>query len=104
MAQEKRGGVDYFKLRFRRQGRQTAIGLGKRSWLVDGVVRELAELQAERRTEIKHKRLIATVRGLLRRAKCSMQAALQGTGYRFYGCEIRQRRRSSKKEPDGANR
>jgi len=95
---EQRKGIGYFRLRFRRRGRQVAIGLGKDSWLAEGVARELVELQANRRMERKHKQLIRTARGVLRRTKRELEAALQNTGYRFYGYEIRRQRDNASRE------
>lgn len=92
VSREEREGGAYFRLRFRRRGRQVAIGLGTDPGLAQRVERELAQLQAERRDDRKQKHLIQATRNLLRRTKRDLESALHGAGYRFYGYEIRKLR------------
>jgi hypothetical protein len=92
VSREAREGRSYFKLRFRRHGRQVAIGLGKAPWLAERIGRELDELQANRRLEREQKRLIEVARSLLRCAKRELEPALRDVGYVFYGYEIRRLR------------
>jgi hypothetical protein len=92
VAKEVRAGKSYFRLQFRRHGRQVVIGLGKDPELAERVGRELAQLQAERLADRKQKRLIRAAHDLLRRSKHELESALHCAGYAFYGYEIRKPR------------
>ena len=92
VSREVRQGHSYFKLRFRRHGRQVAIGLGQDRQLAESIGRELAHLQASRRLEREQARLIRATHGLLRRAKRELEPVFRDAGYGFYGYEIRRLR------------
>jgi hypothetical protein len=96
VARETRNGADYFKLRFRRQGRQVAIGLGRDPQFAERIGRELAQIQANRRFEREQARMIRATRGLLRRAKLELEPVLRNAGYGFYGYEIRKLREAKR--------
>ena len=89
VSREVRKEASYFKLRFRRHGRQVVIGLGHDPQLAERIGRELAELQANRRLEREQTRLICAARDLLRRAKRALEPALRDAGFGFHGYEIR---------------
>ena len=92
VSREIRHGRICFRLRFRRHGRQVAIGLGAELWLAERIGEELAELQVNRRLALQQARLIQAARRLLRRSKRALEPALRNAGYRFHGYEIRRPR------------
>ncbi len=100
VSQEARAGSSYYKLRFRRHGRQVVIGLGNDPELAEKIGRELAQLQADRRADRDDRRLIRAARRLLRRTKRELEPALRDAGFRYYGREIRKLRtkRHSRKQ------
>jgi hypothetical protein len=95
ISREVRDGKVYYKLRFRRDGRQAVIGLGTDQKLAEGIGDELTRLQAKRQRDLDVKRLSREARGLLRRSKQDLEAALRDAGFRFHGYEIRKQRTST---------
>ena len=92
VSREVRNGVGYFKLRFRRHGRQVVIGLGKDPQLAERIGHELAQLQANRQLEREQTHLIRAAHSLLRRTKRELEPLFRDAGYGFYGYEIRKLR------------
>jgi len=89
VAREVRAGRNYYKLRFRRQGRQVVIGLGKDPCFAESISRELAELQTNRKLAGEQRRLIVAAHRLLRRSKRELAPVFRDAGYGFHGYEIR---------------
>jgi len=89
---ERRGERTYFKLRFRRGGRQCVRYVGHDPVQAAAVQRELDKLQEERKNELKLARLADTARRLLRDSKRTLAPLLAEEGFGFHGYEIRRHR------------
>jgi hypothetical protein len=96
VARERRGERDYFKLRFRRGGRQVVRGLGTDPQLAAQIRNELQQLQADRRAELHLAKLDREARRRLRAAKQALQPHLESRGLHFHGLAIRRSRSGSR--------
>ena len=93
VAQERRGDHAYFRLRFRRHGRQIARYIGD-SATATIVIKELARLQTRRRLGREFAQLSQAGRRLLRETKVALEPLVIAHGMYFHGRTIRQPRRS----------
>jgi hypothetical protein len=92
VSREARHGREYFKLRFRRAGKQCVRYVN--FCQVSAVRVELDQLQAP--TRLKRKLAVATrdAQQVLRQTKRNLQPLLESHGFGFHGLAIRRRRRS----------
>ena len=93
VAQEQRGDHAYFKLRFRRDGRQVVRYIGDAATATI-VIEELARLQSPRRLGREFAQLGHAGRRLLRETKATLEPLVIAHGMYFHGRTIRQPRRS----------
>jgi len=93
VAQERRGDHAYFRLRFRRHGRQVARYIGDAATAAI-VMKELARLQTRRRLGREFAQLSRAGRRLLRETKVALEPVVIAHGMYFHGRTIRQPRRS----------
>jgi hypothetical protein len=93
LAPERRGSRTYYKLRFRRGGRQLVryVGGADQAALVS---EELSALQTTRRLERQLNEVGRAARQLQRDAKAKLEPLLAECGFRFHGQAIRRSRRS----------
>lgn len=92
VATERRTRGWYYKLRYRRAGRQVVIGLGSDAARAEAVAQELQYLQALWHARARLKRSMRAARRALRKSKAKLAPVLIGHGYRFHGLEIRKPR------------
>lgn len=90
---ERRGRRTYYKLRFRRGGRQQVRYLGSDPARAAAVERALDQLQQARRHELELPRLTAAARRTMRESKQTLAPLLEAEGLRFHGYAIRRPRR-----------
>jgi hypothetical protein len=90
LALEHRGDRSYYKLRFRRGGRQVVRYAGQEAALV---AEELKTLQAARRLQRELNKLNLAARQALREGKLILEPLLVERGFRFHGLAIRRTRR-----------
>jgi hypothetical protein len=93
LAVERRGDRRYFKLRFRRDGRQIVRYVGGVE-MAALVAEELNTLQATRRMQRDLDRLSRAARRLLRDGKAKLEPLLLERGFKFHGRSIRRPRRA----------
>ena len=96
LAQERRNDRTYFKLRFRRAGRQVVRyvgGIDEAALVAD----ELSTLQVARRLKRELAVLDRTVRQKLRYANAVLEPILLANGLKFHGREIRRPRHIAKR-------
>ena len=79
----------YYCLRFRRDGRQRSLYLGREGPLVQQVRALLAQLQASARLDRQRKKSRRQLRSLLRGSNVNLSARLASLGLRIKGSEIR---------------
>jgi hypothetical protein len=91
-AEPRRDGRTYYKLRYRRGGRQVVVGLGYDLHTAEQLRQELEGLQGPRRADRNLARLMRTARQRLCRSKTELASHLRSAGYHFHGYEIRRRR------------
>ena len=91
VSREQRDGRTYFKLRFRRAGRQIVRYVGDANHAVD-VKNELSALQTEARIMRQLKILTKTTNQQLREVKKQLQPILEAHGWAFHGLAIRRPR------------
>ena len=100
VAGERRGGTQYFKLRFRYGGRQRVCYLGRDPEIAAKIARELAAMQQEHETVRELARLTRAARKLLRDSKRGLEPYLRDAGFKFHGLQIRRVRTSSLPKTD----
>jgi len=96
----RRNGRYYYKLRFRRNGKQRVCYLGRSPPFVEGVQRELQALQSARKADQELARLTHSARRALRLAKQRLAPLLVQAGFRFHGFAVRRRRTKDKRGED----
>ena len=79
----------YYRLVHRQDGRQQTLYLGKSQWLADEVRKLLAIVRKPLRDARAYKRLQASARAGLRKAKAELRRQLARFGLRLKGFEIR---------------
>lgn len=91
VCREKRDERVYFKLRFRRAGRQIVryIGDDRRAAAIQ---KEMRELQADVRIMRQLKAIATAANQRLRQAKKELEPILNANGFTFHGLAIRRRR------------
>ena len=96
LAPEHRGERTYYKLRFRRGGRQVVryVGGTEKAGLV---AQELNTLQAARRVQRELAELGVAARLILRDAKTKLEPLLLDRGFKYHGQAVRRPRRFSNK-------
>ncbi len=94
VCEERRGDRRYFKLRFRRNGKQVVryVGNADRAAAVES---ELSELQYEATVMRDLKARAKIARRMLREAKMLIEPTLEANGFAFHGLAIRQPRKRS---------
>ncbi len=94
MCEERRGDRRYFKLRFRRNGKQVVryVGNADRAAAVES---ELSDLQYEATVMRELKARAKIARSMLREAKMLIEPTLEANGFTFHGLAIRQPRKRS---------
>jgi hypothetical protein len=92
VSREQRDGRTYFKLRFRRAGRQIVRYVGDAHRAGD-VKNELSALQTEARLMRQLKTLTKTANQQLREVKKQLQPILEVHGWAFHGRTIRRPRK-----------
>lgn len=92
VGQEKRGDRTYYKLRFRRGGKQVVryVGGADRAAIVS---KEIAILQADTKLMRELKAKVRIANQLIRETKQSMEPLLEANGLVFHGLAIRRPRR-----------
>jgi hypothetical protein len=83
------GGREYFKLRFRWQGRQRVCCLGTDRGIAKTIKNELIVLQRVHQLCRKAIRLAERGRRLLRSVKVETSQPLAAAGFKYHGLEIR---------------
>ena len=94
-AEASRAGKVY-KLRFRLDGKQQARYVGKNDGFVDQIRRELAQLQAERRSRQRMRRLDQMAKQCLRSTQRQLEPLLPMSGRAFHGRAIRRQKQCDK--------
>jgi hypothetical protein len=92
LALERRQERTYYKLRFRRDGRQIVRYVGGVEKMAL-VAEELSLLQTARRHQRELNELVAAARKQLRNGKAQLEPALLERGFKFHGLAIRRQRR-----------
>jgi len=87
--ERRRNGAIYYKLRFRRGGKQVVIGIGADKEAADNIREELRQLQRQRDFERDLNELVLGAKQLLRSSRRLLRPLLQEAGYAFHGYEIR---------------
>ena len=92
VCEERRGDRTYYKLRFRRSGKQVVryIGGADRASIVK---QELSILQAESKIMRELTAKVRIVNKMIREAKQTMEPVLKANGFVFHGLAIRRPRR-----------
>jgi hypothetical protein len=85
----------YYKLRYRMQGKQRVVYLGKDTAVADRVRDELAALQNARRSDQQLKQFTMQAHKLLRESKRRLEVDLEAAGFSYHGFEIRKTRKRS---------
>ena len=88
---------EVYKLRFRLGGKQQSRYVGKSPRFVEQIRRELAQLQAERRSRKRTRRLVREAKQCLRRTQRQLEPLLSMSGRVFHGRAIRRQRQRSKR-------
>jgi hypothetical protein len=79
----------YYRLRYREQGRERSVYLGRDAALAEDVHRRLRDMQAPRRAQREADRRYKAERAVLRRLKARWEGELRKIGLRLKGFEVR---------------
>ena len=94
VSEERRRGRPYFKLRFRREGKQQVRCIGRDPEVAEAIRDGLSVLRTQRRLESALRDAARRARRELREAKRKLEPALQKAGFSFHGQAVRRSRRS----------
>lgn len=92
VATESRGQKSYFKLRFRRDGRQVVRYIGDH-YQANAVAQELSQLQRGRQLQQELRKFQQDFDRLMREAKCAIAPFIEAEGFKFHGRAIRYSRK-----------
>lgn len=90
--ERRRKGAVYYKLRFRRAGKQIVLGIGTDMAAAESVRKEVQELQREQDAHRDVNVIVSEAKQLLRHTKRRLQPLLEEAGYSFHGFNIRKSR------------